>query len=51
MTFANVNFYSMSFAASQFALYLPPAMLVGLTILAIGRPGGDRASEAGRDQS
>jgi len=26
-------------------------MLAGLTILAIRRPGGDRASEAGRDQS
>lgn len=51
MTFANVNFYSMSFAASQLALYLPPAILAGLTILAIRRPGGDRASEAGRDQS
>src|SRR5260221_1413113 len=51
MTFAKVNFYSMSFAASQFALYLPPAMLAGLTILAIRRPGGDRASEAIRNQS
>ena len=51
MTFANADFYSMSFAASQFALYLPPAMLAGLTILATRRPGGDRASEAGRDQS
>jgi hypothetical protein len=51
LTFANVNFYSMSFAASQFALYLPPVMLAGLTILAIRRPGGDRASEAGQGES
>jgi hypothetical protein len=37
LTFAQVDFYSLGFAASQVALYLPPAILAGLAVIAIRR--------------
>jgi hypothetical protein len=48
LTFSGVDFYAMSFAASQAALYLPATILACLTALAARRPGRDRsADEAG----
>jgi hypothetical protein len=37
LTSVNVQFYQLSFAAAMAALYLPPAFLAGLTILAVRR--------------
>jgi hypothetical protein len=46
LTFAGVNFYGMSFAASQAALYLPPVVLASLTALLVRRTGRSRPAEA-----
>ena len=47
LTFANVSFYAMSFAASQVALYLPPMILAGLAVMAARRLNGHRRGLAG----
>jgi len=46
LTFAGVRFYSMGFAASQFALYLPPVFLAGVTAMVVRRTDRGRPAEA-----
>jgi len=45
LTFASVSFPAMSFAAGQAALYLPPAGLATLTLVAMLRSAGRKAQE------
>jgi hypothetical protein len=48
LTFASVDFYDMSFAAAQFALYLPSAAIAGLALAAIRRSAGGQRLKDGQ---
>jgi hypothetical protein len=51
LTFASVDFYDMSFAAAQFALYLPSVAAAGLALAAIRRPAGGQRLQDGQNVS
>jgi hypothetical protein len=51
LTFASIDFYDMSFAASQFALYLPSATVAGLALIAIRRSASGQRLQDGQSAS